>query len=277
MGMALDMKTPTTPHVCMRSGAQVWWAAIPLTVRIWPRSPRCRVLKMLRIARTVAHERALADCVIARHRKRLHGRARRITIDLDPTDDPTHGQQQFTFFNSHYDSYCYLPMVGFSPSTTRRTVLVAAVLRRVMFGSCGAIGICALASRLDSAFPERSSACAWRGLRAGGSGVSRRQPRVEYVVTWPPMRCWIVWAERPCVPFAACPRKWRDRTRLWRVPLQDEEDLEVRASHPFKAEVTRHPNRDPKDNPRFVVTNMNRVPDGSTRRSTANAATGKSH
>src|SRR5437762_8579525 len=56
---------------------------------------------------------ALADCVIARHRKRLHGRARRITIDMDPTDDPTHGQQQFTFFNRHYDSYCYLPMVCF--------------------------------------------------------------------------------------------------------------------------------------------------------------------
>jgi hypothetical protein len=31
---------------------------------------------------------ALADSVIARHCKRLHGRARRITIDLDPTDDP---------------------------------------------------------------------------------------------------------------------------------------------------------------------------------------------
>jgi len=30
----------------------------------------------------------LADCVIERHRERLHGRARRITIDLDPTDDP---------------------------------------------------------------------------------------------------------------------------------------------------------------------------------------------
>ena len=42
---------------------------------------------------------ALADCVIERHRKRLHGRARRITIDLDPTGDPTHGHQQFTFFN----------------------------------------------------------------------------------------------------------------------------------------------------------------------------------
>jgi len=31
---------------------------------------------------------ALADSVIERHRQRLHGRARRITIDLDPTDDP---------------------------------------------------------------------------------------------------------------------------------------------------------------------------------------------
>jgi hypothetical protein len=41
---------------------------------------------------------ALADCVIERHRKRLHGRARHITIDLDPSDDTTHGQQQFTFF-----------------------------------------------------------------------------------------------------------------------------------------------------------------------------------
>src|SRR5213592_236668 len=33
----------------------------------------------------------LADLVIEHHRGRLSGRARRITIDLDPTDDPTHG------------------------------------------------------------------------------------------------------------------------------------------------------------------------------------------
>jgi hypothetical protein len=31
---------------------------------------------------------ALADTVIERHRKRLHSRARLITLDLDPTDDP---------------------------------------------------------------------------------------------------------------------------------------------------------------------------------------------
>ena len=53
----------------------------------------------------------LARTVIDAHRRRLHGRARRITIDLDPTDDPTHGQQELSFFNGHYDTACYLPLV----------------------------------------------------------------------------------------------------------------------------------------------------------------------
>jgi hypothetical protein len=43
--------------------------------------------------------KALADTVIERHRKRRKGRARLITIDLDPTDDPTHGAPQLSFFN----------------------------------------------------------------------------------------------------------------------------------------------------------------------------------
>lgn len=59
----------------------------------------------------MGHDLALS--VVDRHRQRLHGRARRITIDLDPTDDPTHGAQQLTFFNGHYDSWCYLPLLAF--------------------------------------------------------------------------------------------------------------------------------------------------------------------
>ena len=55
----------------------------------------------------------LATRVIARHRRRLDGRARCITIDLDPTDDPTHGAQQYTLFNGYYDNWCYLPLLGF--------------------------------------------------------------------------------------------------------------------------------------------------------------------
>ncbi|HZP03087.1 MAG TPA: transposase [Terriglobia bacterium] len=55
---------------------------------------------------------ALADVVIERHRRRLQGRARRITIDLEPTDDPTHGARQLALFNGHYDTWCYLPLLG---------------------------------------------------------------------------------------------------------------------------------------------------------------------
>jgi hypothetical protein len=173
---------------------------------------------------------ALADCVIARHRKRLHGRARRITIDLDPTDDPTHGQQQFTFFNSHYDSYCYLPMVGFLTfNDEAEQYLVAAVLRPGnVSGSCGAIGILRrLLRRLDSAFPgalfrvrldggfaapDSCGICREPGLQCGVGSFGR----AGHACRSPPVQ-----------------EKWRDRTRLWRVPLQDEEDLEVRASHPL--------------------------------------------
>jgi Transposase DDE domain group 1 len=73
---------------------------------------------------------AYADGVIERHRKRLHGRARRITIDVDPTDDATHGQQQFTFFNRYYDCRCYLPAVCFLTfNKEAEQCLVAAVLR----------------------------------------------------------------------------------------------------------------------------------------------------
>lgn len=46
-----------------------------------------------------------------------------VTIDADPTDDPTHGQQQLTFFHGFYDQHQYFPMVLSEPTT--RHILVA--------------------------------------------------------------------------------------------------------------------------------------------------------
>src|SRR6266852_4237803 len=78
--------------------------------------------------RDMAH--VLADTVIETQRQRLKGRATRITIDLDPTDDPTHGQQEFTFFNGHYDTWCYLPSVAtVTFNDEAEQFAVAAVLR----------------------------------------------------------------------------------------------------------------------------------------------------
>jgi hypothetical protein len=38
---------------------------------------------------------------------------RQITLDLDATDDPLHGQQEGRFFHGYYDGYCYLPLYVF--------------------------------------------------------------------------------------------------------------------------------------------------------------------
>jgi hypothetical protein len=48
-----------------------------------------------------------------------------ITLDLDATDDPLHGQQEGRFFHGYYDNYCYLPLYIFCDRH-----LLAAKLRR---------------------------------------------------------------------------------------------------------------------------------------------------
>jgi len=49
-----------------------------------------------------------------------------IVLDLDHSDDPTHGQQEFTFYNHYYQSYCYLPLFIFEGTSH---ALVTACLR----------------------------------------------------------------------------------------------------------------------------------------------------
>lgn len=49
-----------------------------------------------------------------------------ITLDLDHTDDATHGQQALSFYNHHYGHHCYLPLLVFEAHSG---ALVTAVLR----------------------------------------------------------------------------------------------------------------------------------------------------
>ena len=55
---------------------------------------------------------ALVETVVRAHRRGREGWAKRITIDLDQTSAATYGGQQLTFFNGHYDTYCYIPLVA---------------------------------------------------------------------------------------------------------------------------------------------------------------------
>ena len=49
-----------------------------------------------------------------------------IVLDLDHSDDPTYGQQEFAFYNNYYQNHCYLPLFIFAGTSH---ALVMATLR----------------------------------------------------------------------------------------------------------------------------------------------------
>jgi len=60
-----------------------------------------------------------------------------IIIDLDPTADPTHGQQQLSLFNGFYDQHQYLPMLLFEGETGMP--LGGCLRHRTAHAGCGAV------------------------------------------------------------------------------------------------------------------------------------------
>jgi hypothetical protein len=207
----------------------------------------------------------LADLVIERHRRRLRGRARCITIDLDPTVDPTHGTQQLSLFNGFYRSWCYLPMLGFiSFDQEPDQYLCAAVLRPGNASDKHAtIPILQrLIDRLRAAFPKARLRVR---LDAGFASPTildflDAQSRLDYAVGMPKndvllrlTRSQMAQARRLSKTSGVTEHMYgecRYAARSWpqarRVVV--------------KAEVVRHPGRMPKNNPRFVVTNLKQSP-----------------
>jgi len=208
--------------------------------------------------RDMAH--VLADTVIETQRRRLKGRATRITIDLDPTDDPTHGQQELTFFNGHYDTWCYLPIVAtVTFNDEAEQFAVAAVLRPGNAPATrGARGILRrLLDKLRTAF----RAAPFRVRLDGGFAHPKlfkflEQQQVEYVVAM---------ASNPRLEKRA--RRLMGKARMRSKATGQTAHLYGETRYAarswtrkrrviIKAEVVRHPGRDPKNNPRFVVTNL---------------------
>lgn len=123
---------------------------------------------------------ALADLVIGQHHARRQGRARLITIDVDPTDDPTHGQQEFTFFHGHYDTWCYLPLLGFVTFDAEpEQYLVLALLRPGNSpAKRGALGrLRTLFRKLRAAFPRARLRVGWTAALPGPTSWPSWRPR----------------------------------------------------------------------------------------------------
>jgi hypothetical protein len=206
-----------------------------------------------------------AETVIAHHRKRLRGKARRITIDLDVTDDPTHGVQQLAFFNGFYDSWCYLPLLGFVTfGEEPEQYLVAAVLRpgnaRPQLAVLGVLR--RLLDRLRRAFPK---ARVLVRLDAGFASPElfdflETYSRLDYVVGCPKNSV----LARLARPYLRMVRQRSQRTRD--SEREYGSDLYAARTWPrkrrvlFKAEVLRPGDKPPKDNLRFLVTNLHASP-----------------
>ena len=207
---------------------------------------------------------ALAETVIERHRRRLKRTVKRITIDLDPTDDPTHGAQQLTFFNGHYDTWCYLPVAGFLTfNEEAEQYLFAYVLRPGnASASVGAIGILArLLPRLRAAFPRaRLRVRLDGGFAAPAIFAFLEREGLEYVVAMAKNKVLDRRAARLMGTARRLSRESGETEHVYGECRYAAGSWPKRRRVLIKAEVVRHPGRDPKNNPRFVVTNLNASP-----------------
>jgi len=207
---------------------------------------------------------ALAESVIERHRRRLKRRVRRITIDLDPTDDPTHGAQQLSFFNGHYDSWCYLPVAGFLTFNDEpEQYLFAWVLRPGnATAALGAIGILSrLLPRLRAAFPRaRLRVRLDGGYAAPEIFAFLEREHLEYVVAMAKNKVLERRAARLMGTARRLSRGSGKTEHLYGETRYAAGTWDQRRRVLIKAEVVRHPGREPKNNPRFVVTNLGASP-----------------
>jgi hypothetical protein len=205
----------------------------------------------------------LFETVLDRHARRRR-RVRRITVDLDVTDDPTHGAQQLTFFNGFYDSHCYLPMLAFLTfDCEREQFLCAAALRPGNAAThAGALTMLTrIIARLQGRFPQARIL-----VRLDGGFATPELFEffdvvgVDYVVAMAKNKV----LERKVDLDMVIARVLSDATNqtehvytdfTYKAGTWDHERRVV-----CKAEVVRLEGREPKLNARFVVTNLPHTP-----------------
>ena len=78
---------------------------------------------------------------------------RHLTFDIDPFDDPTHGQQQLTFFHGFYDQYQYLPRV-ITCAENDLVVMVALLYGTAAPTLAAADDVAYLVGRLRTVWPD---------------------------------------------------------------------------------------------------------------------------
>jgi hypothetical protein len=198
--------------------------------------------------------------VANRHRKRLGKRAKTVTIDLDATVNFAHGAQQLSLFNGFYDGRCFLPLMAFlSFNDESEQYLVGTVLRSGIPGNAGVLGtLRRLIRQTRKIFPKARINVRLDGGFSGPDVLDLLDlEKVGYLVGYAGNNVLSLYSAhalhrarlafrrtKETVPFYGSTRSysagsWRKRRRVL-----------------FKAEVVQHDDREPRDNVRYVVTNL---------------------
>jgi hypothetical protein len=179
---------------------------------------------------------------------------KRIMVDFDATDDPTHGQQQFAGFHGYYDEHCYLPLIVTAAADAGPQELVAAVLRpgRSHAGRGYLSVLKRLVQRLRQAWPEVKI------VLRGDSGFAMpavyewcEQNGVEYLIGIAKNSRLLEVAADYLHLARAVYRYTGTKARLIFEDKYKADSWSHQRRVVIKAEVS-----DKGDNPRFVVTNI---------------------
>jgi Transposase DDE domain group 1 len=207
---------------------------------------------------------ALADAVLAAHHERLGDRVRLITIDLDATDDPTHGQQEFALFNGYYDTWCYLPLIATVTFNTEPMQHVIAALLRPGTGAAtrGVRGLLRrLFSKLRTLFPRaRLRVRADAGFADATLLAFLDAAQVEYVLGLSGNRRLDKRIRRLLGRARMQARSTGETATLYGDTRYAARRWDRKRRIIMKAEVLCYPGRARKDNPRFLVTNLSHRP-----------------
>jgi hypothetical protein len=209
----------------------------------------------------------LAERVVDYHRRRRRGRRkpRLITIDLDPTDDATHGQQEFAFYHGHYRSWCYLPAAMFLTFDQEPTQhLVGAALRPgdahpTRWAPC-------MIRRLVAMLRESWPNARLRVRLDGGYATPNlldwlEYLGVEYLVGMPTNKRLKGIAEPLMKQARAEQRRTGETARRFGESWYATRSWNDERRIIIKAEVTVIQGREPRDNCRFLVTNLRHNPE----------------
>jgi hypothetical protein len=203
---------------------------------------------------------AVADAVVLHHRQRLGDTVRLITIDLDATDDPTHGQQELALFNGYYDTWCYLPLIATVTFNTEPMQYVVGALLRPGTGAAtrGVRGLLRrLFAKLRALFPRaRLRVRADAGFAEAKLLTFLDRAGVEYVLGLPSNRRLDKRVRRLLGRARGLARTTGETATLYGETRYAARRWDRKRRIIMKAEVLCYPERSRKDNPRFLVTNL---------------------